>query len=157
MELWRWPGVTILPTVERWNFGFHLYLIKWYRWSTPKSHGRLIVIFSGEVGWLTPFSDSQSAFGTKLCLPQWFSLVLCAKSQRCSCGGWMPDRMTGIKLFCGGWMSDKMPGLATCIPFGWTCNFGAGNLPGGAIFIGVYIIWCYLYVGVHLSGPLRCR
>ena len=69
----------------------------------------------------------------------------------------MPDRMTGIKLFCGGWMSDKMPGLATCIPFGWTCNFGAGNLPGGAIFIGVYIIWCYLYVGVHLSGPLRCR
>lgn len=71
---------------------------KWYRWNTPKSHGRLIVIFSCEVRWLTPFSDSQSASGTKLCLPQWFSLVLCAKSQRCSCGGWMPDRMTGIKL-----------------------------------------------------------
>jgi hypothetical protein len=40
------------------------------------------------------------------------------------CGGWMPDKT-----------SDKMPGLATCIPFGWTCNFGAGNLPGGAIFL----------------------
>ena len=37
--------------------------------------------------------------------------------------------------------SDKMRGLATCIPFGWTCNFRAGNLPGGAICIGVSMLY----------------
>lgn len=62
-----------------------------------------------------------------------------------------PSSRGGRAILCGGWMPDKMSGLATCIPFGWTCNFGAGNLPGGAIFIGAlyagaYIIYIYVFI-----------
>ena len=52
-----------------------------------------------------------------------------------------PSSRGGRAILCGGWMPDKMSGLATCIPFGWTCNFGAGNLPGGAIFIGASMLY----------------
>ena len=52
-----------------------------------------------------------------------------------------PSSRGGRPILCGGWMPDKVSGLATCIPFGWTCNFGAGNLPGGAIFIGASMLY----------------